>query len=192
MVQRLQASTIDRRESGFTIVESLVTVVIVGIALAASTSIFLVGLRGKRDTISVNAQQAAIEANKARIDQIAREFTCCNGTCVATPPTTFGPTQPCFTNNPNDDRYYFPQLDLASTTTLNEPVAVDQLCSSANNTTFMTPFKTAIDNLSQPTPATRLASTILNYKTLRVQFTNSSSDVVRTLYVRPRMANFCS
>jgi|688.fasta_scaffold50390_3 prepilin-type N-terminal cleavage/methylation domain-containing protein len=192
MTQRLPASTVHRRESGFTIVESLITVVIVGLALSASTTLLLIALRGRRTTASANAEQAAIEANKAQIDRIAREFTCCSGSCVATPPTTFGATQPCFTNNPNDDRYYFPQLDLASTTSLNEPVAVDQLCSNANNATFMAPFKTAVDNLSQPTPATRLTSTILNYKTLRVQFNNSSGNLVRTLYLRPRMANFCS
>jgi prepilin-type N-terminal cleavage/methylation domain-containing protein len=192
MAYRLPHSIGFQRETGFTILESLVVVVIVGIALAASTSLFLVGLRGQRETTSINAEQAAIEGNKAAIDRIAREFTCCSGSCVAVPPSTYGATQPCFTDNPNDDRYYFPQLDLATTTTLNEPVAVDQLCSNANNTTFMTPLKTAVDNLAQPTPATRLPSTIMNYKTLRVEFNNGSGNTIRTLYVRPRMANFCS
>jgi hypothetical protein len=56
----------------------------------------------------------------------------------------------------------------------------------------MTPLKTAVDNLAQPTPATRLPSTIMNYKTLRVEFNNGSGNTIRTLYVRPRMANFCS
>jgi len=191
MTPPVSASTLHPRESGFTIVESLIVVVILGLALAASTSLFVVGLRGLRDTRTINTEQAAIEANKQQIDLLAREFTCCSGSCFATRPTSFGSAQPCFTNNPNDDRYYFPQLDLASTPTVNEPVAVDTLC-RGDNTTFMTPLKTAVDNLSQPTPATRATSVIRNYKMLQVDFSNSSGQLVRTLYVKPRMANFCS
>jgi hypothetical protein len=55
----------------------------------------------------------------------------------------------------------------------------------------MTPLKNAVDALSQPTPATR-TSVISAYKMLRVDFSNSSGQLVRTLYVKPRMANFCS
>lgn len=189
-------------DSGFTILEALLVVVIIGIAAAASSTMFTVALRGLNDTRTTYSVQASIEANKALIDQLARDFTCCSGICTTTPPAsgTFGANLPCATNNPNDDRYYFPQLDdpsttanITNTTTPSEPIAVDQRCLAANNTAFMTPLKTAIDALTQPTPATRNAAVILDYKMLRVDFTEPSANtVVRSLYVKPRMANFCS
>jgi len=189
-------------DSGFTILEALLVVVIIGIAAAASSTMFTVALRGLNDTRTTYSVQASIEANKALIDQLARNFTCCSGICTTTPPAsgTFGANLPCATNNPNDDRYYFPQLDnpstttnITGTTTPSEPIAVDQRCLAANNTAFMTPLKTAIDALAQPTPATRNAAVILDYKMLRVDFTEPSANtVVRSLYVKPRMANFCS
>lgn len=191
-----------RKSSGFSILESLIVVVLVGLAAAASSSMFAVALRGLQDTRQNYSVQAAIEADKTRIDALARSFTCCSGTCTVTPPAsgTFGPTQACATKDPNDDRYYFPQRDLASTTsnfanttTPSEPVAVDQLCSTANNTNFMTPLKTAIDGLSQPNPAIRSNAVILSYKMLRVDFTQpGTTAVIRSIYVKPRMANFCT
>jgi len=189
-----------RKNSGFSILESLIVVVLVGLAAAASASMFSVALRGLQDTRQTYAVQAAIEANKTQIDALARRFTCCSGICTVTPPTTFGANEACATNNPNDDRYYFPQADLASTTTNfpntttpSEPNAVDQLCTTANNTNFMTPLKTAIDGLAQPSPGTRSNAVILDYKMLRVDFTQPGTGaVIRSLYVKPRMANFCS
>jgi len=177
---------------GFTILESLIVVVVIGLAAAASTSMFGVALRGLQDTTQVNDAQRAIEENKVRIDEYARSYTCCSGICTTTAPTTYGATSSCFTNNPNDDRYYFPQLDDLSTTA-SEPVAIDQLCANDKNTQFMTPLKTTIDALPQPSPAIRDSAVILGYKMLRVDFKQTGSDVVvRSLYVKPRMANFCS
>ena len=49
--------------------ESLIAVVIIGLAAAASTSMLMVGLRGLRESAQSNSVQAAIEANKAQIDQ---------------------------------------------------------------------------------------------------------------------------
>jgi prepilin-type N-terminal cleavage/methylation domain-containing protein len=189
-----------RKNSGFTILESLIVVVLVGFAAAASSLIFSVALKGLQDTKQTYSAQAAIEANKTLIDGLARRFTCCSGTCTVTPPTIFGAGQACATADPNDDRYYFPQADLASTTTNfpntttpSEPNAVDQLCSTANNTNFMTPLKTAIDALAQPSPATRSSAVILDYKMIRVDFTQpGTSAAIQSIYVKPRMANFCS
>ena len=186
-------------QSGFTILETLIAVVLIGFAVAASTSMVMTALQALQQTRVQTQVQAAIDANKDQIDQLARSYTCCSGICTTTKPTTFGATQPCATDNPNDDRYYYPQLDSAFsttnftyTTTASEPSAVDQLCASSNNTNFMTPLKTAVDALAQPSPATRSAAVIMNYKMLRVSFTDSSSRTVRTFYIRPRMANFCS
>lgn len=189
-------------DSGFTTLESLIVLVLIGIAAAGSTAMFTVALRGLQGTRQTYAAQAAIEANKAQIDDLARKFTCCSGICTTTSPTstTSGPSKACATTSPNDDRYYFPQLDdpttttnFPGTTTPSEPNAVDQLCDNTNNTVFLTPLKTAIDGLAQPSPATRSSAQILSYKMLRVDFTDPSAGiVVRSIYVKPRMANFCS
>jgi hypothetical protein len=57
----------------------------------------------------------------------------------------------------------------------------------------MTPLKAAIDALRQPSPATRVSAEIKSYKLLKVAFTEPISGItVRTVYVKPRMANFCS
>jgi len=177
---------------GFTILESLIVVVVIGLAAAASTSMFGLALRGLQDTTQVNDAQRAIEENKARIDEYARSYTCCSGICTTTAPTTYGATSSCFTNNPNDDRYYFPQLDDPAISG-SEPNAVDELCKNSNNTQFMTPLKAKIDEMDQPYPAIRSSAVVLSYKMLRIDFKQPSSDVVvRSLYVKPRMANFCS
>jgi type II secretory pathway pseudopilin PulG len=188
-------------QSGFTILEAVIAVVIIGFAAAGSTQMVMTALRALQQTRDQSLVQAAIDANKDQIDQLARSFTCCSGTCTTTPPasTAVGATKSCATTNPNDDRYYYPQQDdttttsnFTNTTTASEPSAVDQLCASSNNTNFMTPLKTAVDALAQPSPATRGAAVIMSYKMLSVSFTDSSSRTVRTLYVRPRMANYCS
>jgi hypothetical protein len=184
-------------QQGIGIAESLVLsvmlVIVVGVTALMFNSI-------NRQTIT-NRQQvvmlAAIDDNLRDIKELARRFTCCSGTCTVVPPTTgnFGVvnsiTQPCATNNPLDDRYYFPQVDLARTE-FSEPLAVDQLCRPENNVAFMTPFRTAIDALDQPLNATR-TTTIQPLKTLRVEFTdrNNNNRSVRVAFITPAMANYC-
>jgi len=187
--------------SGFTILESMITLAIICIAFAASTSVFSIAIKGLRDSKNINEIQAEIEANVVLINDLSRKFTCCSGVCTTTPPTNIGTTSACATDDPNDKRYYFPQLDDPSTTanisplntTPSEPIEVDQICATANNIAFMTPLKAAIDALRQPSPATRVSAEIKSYKLLKVAFTEPISGItVRTVYVKPRMANFCS
>jgi len=188
-------------EQGSSIVEALVLAVMITIVLASTASIFN-GI--SRRTVSTQQQvlmQASIDDNIRQIKTLARRFTCCSGVCTVTPPTTFGVvsgvTQPCATNNPLDDRYYFPQVDLASTTanfpnttTPSEPIAVEQLC--ANNANFMTPFRTAVNAVPQPENATR-TTTIQPDRVLRVTFTdnNNNNREVRVENIIPQMAYFC-
>ncbi|WP_255146311.1 hypothetical protein [Synechococcus sp. ATX 2A4] len=189
------------KERGSSIVEALVLSGMITIVLASTASIFT-GI--SRRTISTQQQvlmQASIDDNIRQIKTLARRYTCCSGVCTVTPPTTFGVvggvTQPCATNNPLDDRYYFPQVDLASTTasfpnttTSSEPIAVEQLC--ANNTNFMTPFRTAVNAVPQPVNATRTTA-IQADRILRVTFTdnNNQNRQVRVENIIPQMAYFC-
>jgi hypothetical protein len=156
--------------------------------------------KGLRLTQQQVVMQASIDDNIRQIKTLARQYTCCSGSCTTMIPTTFGvvggETKPCATNNPLDNRYYYPQVDLASTANLNEQAAVDTLCQtdSTNNTNFMTPFKRSIDLLSQPTNATRetaIDSSIPHV--LKVTFTDNinSNRVVRVENIIPRMAFFC-
>jgi hypothetical protein len=160
-----------------------------------------------RRTLSTQQQvemQASIDDNLRQIKTLARDYTCCSGVCSTARPTSFGVvggvTQPCATNNPLDDRYYFPQVDLvstaanfANTTTPSEPLAVEQLC--ANNTAFMTPFQTAIDALDQPVNATRTTAIQPDQPEhiLRVTFrdNNNANRVTRVENIIPQMAYFC-
>jgi type II secretory pathway pseudopilin PulG len=188
-------------EQGIGIVEPLVLTVMLAIVIGSTALVFN---SINRRTISTQQQvvmQASIDDNLRQIKTLARRYTCCSGVCTTTIPTAFGvvsgTTQPCATNNPLDDRYYFPQVDLASTTanfpnttTSSEQIAVEQLC--ANNTAFLTPFQTAVNALPQPVNATR-ATAIQPERILRVTFTdnNSNNRVVRVENIIPHMAYFC-
>lgn len=188
--------------AGFSLTEPLVLVLMLTVAMLAAAVIFSSAMRSFTTSLNVTRMETAIDQNMAQINQLSREFTCCSGTCTTTVPTTFGATQACATDNPRDDRYYFPQLDLsttntnfANTTTSVEPAAVDQICSAANNTNFMTPFKTAVDATAQPSPAIR-STTIKtdSLHTLQVTFSESANNttrVIRTVIVVPVMANYC-
>jgi hypothetical protein len=166
------------------------------IVISATATVFI-GIN--RRTLSTRQQvvmQAAIDDNVRQIKTVARRFTCCSGSCTTDIPTTFGivsgVTQPCATNNPMDNRYYYPQVDLAGG--VNEQAAVDTLCETANNTDFMEPFQIGVNGLAQPTNATR--TTLIddaNPHVLRVTFTdnNNSARVVRVENIIPRMAYFC-
>ncbi len=189
--------------AGFGIVEPLVLTAILLLVVVSTATVFN---SVNRRTISTQQQvvmQASIDDNLRQIKTLARRFTCCSGVCTTTPPTTFGVisgvTQPCATNNPLDDRYYFPQVDLATTTanfanttTASEPLAVEQLCSVANNTNFMTPFRDAVNALPQPTNATR-ATAIQPERVLRVTFTdnNNANRVTRVENIIPHMSYYC-
>ena len=188
--------------AGFSLSEPLVLILILTVSMLAAAVIFLSAIRSFTTSLNVTRMETASDQNMRDINRLSREFTCCSGTCTTSIPTSFGTGQACATNDTRDDRYYFPQQDLtttttnfANTTTSVEPAAVDQICSVANNTNFMTPFKTAVDNTSQPSPAIR-TSTIKtdSIHTLEVTFSESANNttrVIRSVIVVPVMANYC-
>jgi type II secretory pathway pseudopilin PulG len=188
---------------GFGIVEPIVLTAILMLVLVSTVSVFNTVNRRTLSTQQQVVMQASIDDNLRQIKTLARQFTCCSGVCTTTPPTTFGVvsgvTQACATNNPMDDRYYFPQVDLTTTTanfpnttTPSEPLAVEQLCSVANNNNFMTPFRNAVNALPQPPNATR-ATAIQAERVLRVTFTdnNNANRVVRVENIIPHMSYYC-
>lgn len=190
-------------QQGIGIVEPLVLTLMLMFVVGSTALVFN---SINRRTISTQQQvvmQAQIDDDLRQIKTLARRFTCCSGVCTTTPPTTFGVvggvTQPCATNNPLDDRYYYPQVDLvstntvfANTTTSSEPLAVEQLC--ANNTAFMTPFRTAVNAVPLPPNATWSRTTAIQpERILRVTFrdTANADRVTRVENIIPQMAYFC-
>ena len=187
-----------RGQAGFSLTEPMVLLLMLTVAMIAAASIFSSAMRSFTKSRNVSTMEMAIDQNVSEIKKISREFTCCSGTCTTTLPTTYGPGQACATNDSRDDRYYYPQLDLISTTTnfpntttSVEPAAVDQICSVANNTNFMSPFKTAVD--STPAASTTTRTTTIktdSIHTLEVTYSDAGR-VIRSLVVVPVMANYC-
>lgn len=200
---RDRLNAIPSSDQGIGILESLVLTVMLMIVVSSTATIFNSINRRILSTQQQVVMQASIDDNLSQIKTLARRFTCCSGVCTTVPPTSFGVvsgvTQPCATNNPLDDRYYFPQVDLTSTTanfpnttTSSEPIAVEQLCAASNNIAFMTPFRNAVDGLGQPVNATRTTA-IQAERILRVTFTdnNSNNRVTRVENIIPHMAYHC-
>jgi len=189
-----------RGQAGFSLSEPMVLLVMLTMAMLAAASIFSSAMRSFTTSRKLSEMEIAIDENISEIKKISREFTCCSGTCnvPSKPFTDHGSGKPCATDNIRDDRYYFPQLDLASTTTnfpntttSVEPAAIDQICSVANNTNFMTPFKTAVDAKPVALPVTRTTTIKTDsIHTLEVTY-NDAGRVIRSLVVVPVMANYC-
>jgi hypothetical protein len=190
-------------EQGVGIVEPLVLTLLLMVVLGSTALMFNSINRRMISTQQQVVMQAQIDDDLRQIKTLARRFTCCSGVCTTTIPSTFGVvsgiTQPCATNNPLDDRYYFPQVDLATTTTnftntstSSEPLAVAQLC--ANNANFMTPFRAAVDAVALPTGTAWSRNTaILPERILQVTFTdnNNADRVIRVQNIIPHMAYYC-
>jgi len=176
----------------------MVLLVMLTVAMLAAASIFSSAMRSFTTSLKVSEMEIAIDQNISEINQLSRQFTCCSGTCTTTVPTTNGPGQACATDDSRDDRYYYPQLDLTTTTTnftntttSVEPAAVDQICSVANNTNFMTPFKTAVDSTGAASKTTRTTTIKTDsIHTLEVTYSDAGR-VIRSLVVVPVMANYC-
>ena len=184
-------------DRGMGLLEPLLLSLMLLMAVSAMANVFNSISRSMVTTQKQVIRQASIDDNLRQIKALARRFTCCAGTCSTTAPVNVGVGQPCATTNPMDDRYYFPQLDLASTTTpfpntstSSEPLAVGQLCTTANNTVFMAPLKTAVDSLPAPTDTTRSTS-IQDSKILRVTYMNVNGNTIREETIIPKMADFC-
>jgi len=186
-------------DQGFALIEAVITGILLALVVSGSAALLTSVNRSTNRSDTLVATNTAIDADLAAINGISVRLTCCSGTCTVTPPTNFGTsTSSCATNDPRDDRYYFPQRDdttttanFANTTTPKEPDAVDQLCAVANNTVFMTPLQNAVDALPVPTGTTRATQINANH-ILQVTYTDTTDNrVVRVANILPPMANWC-
>jgi hypothetical protein len=153
--------------------------------------------RSSAEARRVVTMDQEIDSQLAQIKQLSGQLTCCSSVCTVTPPTTFGTTANCATNNPLDSRYFYPQQDDPATTatisgtspaTADERAAVDQLCASG---AFLTPLLTAVNALAQPAGVTRTAAVQAN-RTIRLVYTDTvNSRVTRVANITPPMSRWC-
>lgn len=198
------------RSRGFTIIESLIMAVLLAVAVSGSAVMLISINRSNSASTTLTNADEDIDSDLAAIRRTSDLLTCCAGFCQIGPPSTFGTaTSSCATNDPTDDRYFFPQRDdttttgnITGTSTPNEATAADTWCSSA---AFMTPLQTAVnaiassgvDTASSPNAAAnvRRSTTIpdVNMPLLRVTYTYKPNNrTIRVVNVMPPMAQFCS
>jgi type II secretory pathway pseudopilin PulG len=182
---------------GFTIIEPLVLAILLSIVVSGTAVVLTSINRSSVESRRVVTMNQQIDSNLAEIKQLSGRLTCCSSVCTVTPPTTFGTTANCATNNPLDPRYFFPQRDDPATTatiagtspaTADERRAVDQLCASG---AFMTPLLTAVNGTAVIAGVTRTSSIQTN-NTIRVIFNDDvNGRVTRVANITPPMARWC-
>jgi len=186
--------TLERRflsSQGFSLLEPLLASVILAIVTSGTAMMLMSANRVSTKADVVDNIEWNINSDLAVIQRLSRRFTCCSGSCLVQIPTSYGSTKACAVNNPDDDRYFFPQLDDPSTANINEPSAIDSLCEDSNNTTFMTPLETAIDSTASPSGLTR-TTTIKADHTLEISYADTTSQQVRRVaLIVPPMAFWC-
>jgi len=204
-----------RGHGGFSIAESLLMTIVVLLAVGSSA---LVLNSASRMAISHRlqvAQNENIESYLSQASALGDSYTCCAGACSTNPPayqaTQDGgdTTSSCATNDPRDDRYFFPFQDDPDTTTalfdLNtckvgslenqpcarEPDAVTEVCKNANVNRLLGPLQTAIDTLDTPKDTT-VTTAIQPSKTIRITIKDNNNRVARVFDLYPPMARFCT
>jgi len=200
---------------GFTLIEVLIMTVV--IAVLAGGSALVLNSAGRMATSQrlQIAQNKAIESYIAQASALGDSYTCCSGVCTTTRPLQTATqdggdtTSSCATENPRDDRYFFPYKDDPDTTTAlfglstctvggfpnqpcsREPDAVTEVCKVANVNLLLGPLETAIDSLAFPTNTT-VATSIQSTKTIRITITDTINNrVTRVFDLYPPMARFC-
>jgi type II secretory pathway pseudopilin PulG len=178
---------------GFSLLEPLLASVMLAIVTSGTAMMLMSANRMSSKADTIDNIEWNVNSDLTAIQRLSRRFTCCSGSCVIPDPSTFtyGPTKACAVNNPDDDRYFFPQLDDPATVSINEPSAVDAVCRDSNNSTFMAPLQTAIDTKPNPSGLTR-TTTIRADHTLEVAYTETATNQVRRVaLIVPPMAFWC-
>ena len=163
------------------------------IVSAGIVTTFAVVNRSVRTSSQLDAMASGIDSDLAAIRLLSRRYTCCSGTCVTTPPVSFGDTKPCAVNNPDSPRYFFPQLDDPTTLQVVEPEVVTTICSAENNTAFLTPLKTSVDAMASVAPNTQRTTVIDANRVLRITYRSTADNRrLRVALVVPPMAHWCT
>jgi hypothetical protein len=193
------------------LVEALVVSALVTLALLGTIGLINLSTQQRNRAGERNRLNAGIDADLAAIEDRASDLTCCTGVCTlglggVTTDNTAPFTQPCFTANRRDDRYFYPQIDDPATAGVVEPEALDALCLETTqgiiSNAVLAQFNTIPVNATL-TAAGGVRQQIVrlnavqnqpgNQNILQVTYTdtNQGGAVVRVARVVPPMARFC-
>lgn len=173
---------------GFSLVEVLVSIVILGVLGAGVATILTGGNTALIGTRSTNQLEEAVDQDLARIKDVAFRMTCCSGSCT----TDSGRTSPCSidpsTNTyytPGKQNYYFPSSTLDTGET-----AITAFSSKCNNGTLVTELVSLIGNASLPSGISRTFNTS-QAASHRLTVAYSGATASRSYTLVPTLAAWC-
>jgi prepilin-type N-terminal cleavage/methylation domain-containing protein len=173
---------------GFSLVEVLVSIVILGVLGAGVATILTGGNTALIGTRSTNQLEEAVDQDLARIKDVAFRMTCCSGSCT----TDSGRTSPCSidpsTNTyytPGKQNYYFPSSTLDTGET-----AITAFTAKCNNGTLVTELVSLIGNASLPSGISRTFNTS-QAASHRLTVAYSGATASRSYTLVPTLAAWC-
>lgn len=183
--------------NGFTLVEVLVSVIVISIAAVGSIVAFNVTTQSVRGTGLRADQSRRIDAQIAEISRLSEVYTSCGTPAGAVPPAPIIPVTACAGSTTDvavgNSFYYFP--DPASVADVN---AFFTACRSAAEGTHITAnFRTAINGLPQPgggvtrQAATRLNGADASNHIVVVTWRDPANRDLRTIRVTPLVSAWC-
>jgi prepilin-type N-terminal cleavage/methylation domain-containing protein len=167
---------------GFTLVELLVSTVLIGTVLGSLAVLPQIIGRGSLETGRRNTSQAAIDANLADLRLLANHFSCCSGNCV----TSAAPAN-CNGAGPGNPNFYQPPAS--------NPTAVAAFATACSTGTLAGTLQTALTSqIATPTQPPGITRTITvdnaDAHRLRIQYT-APGNVERVAILSPVAAAFC-
>jgi prepilin-type N-terminal cleavage/methylation domain-containing protein len=124
-----RARILELKPSGFSLVELLVSTVVISIILGGLITLPQIIGRGSQQTQRQNAGQSAIDSDLSQLRTLANNFSCCSGSCT----TSLSPS-PCNGNNPGQANFYIPAVNSPAETTFRTACNAGTLASSLRTT----------------------------------------------------------
>jgi prepilin-type N-terminal cleavage/methylation domain-containing protein len=179
-LQSTRAQILEHKHSGFTLVELLVSTVIISIILGGLIIFPQIIGRGSQQSQRQNTGQSAIDSDLARLRTLANNFSCCSGTCT----TSLSPS-PCNSKTPGQEDFYIPTAGSTAETTFN---------TACNAGTLASTLQTSLNSQS---PAPAIISRAISVNSgdavahrLRVSY-SAPGNVERVAILVPTAAAFC-
>lgn len=175
-------------ESGVTIVEVLVSMVILTVGLAGVATMTSVANRSSQTSNTNIAQRNLIDADLADIRKLAETLTWCSG----------GPAFTCTGQTPRTQTYYSPATSTSCTGNTCTVAGQTQItnfttaCNDTANGSLVTPLVTAINNRAAVPGVNRVVSrSTADLAANRLSITYTGTNVNRFAVIYPTVAAWC-